>query len=72
MKWNLKSIITLMIVAVMSFAFTYVVVTRLTDNMANAIAMAFVTMATSTVGFYIGYQTNKPTQVKVDTEEKTE
>lgn len=72
MKWNLKSIITLMIVAVMSFAFTYVVVTRLTDNMANAIAMAFVTMATSTVGFYIGYQTNKPTQAKVDTEEKTE
>lgn len=64
MKWNLKSVITLIIVTVLSIAFTYVVLTSLDDDMSKSIVVAFLTIATSTVGFYIGYQTNKPSQVK--------
>lgn len=64
MKWNLKSVITLIIVTVLSIAFTYVVLTSLDDDMSKSIVVAFLTIATSTVGFYIGYQTNKSSQVK--------
>ena len=64
MKWNLKSIITLIIVTVLSITFTYVVLTSLDDDIAKSIVVAFLTIATSTVGFFIGYQTNKPTQFK--------
>jgi len=64
MKWNLKSIITLIIVIVLSIAFAYVVLTSLDDDIAKSIVVAFLTIATSTVGFYIGYQTNKPSQIK--------
>lgn len=64
MKWNLKSIITLIIVTVLSITFTYVVLTSLDDDIAKSIVVAFLTIATSTVGFFIGYQTNKPTQLK--------
>jgi len=65
MKWNLKSIITLLIVIVLSIAFTYVVLTKLDDDIAKSIVVSFLTIATSTVGFYIGYQTNKPSQNKM-------
>ncbi len=66
MKFNLKSLITLIIVAVLSFAFAYVVIRDLDGEMSKAIVMAFLTIATSTVGFFIGYQTNKPTQTKLE------
>ena len=66
MKFNLKSLITLIIVAVLSFAFAYVVIRDLDGEMSKAIVMAFLTIATSTVGFFIGYQTNKPSQAKVE------
>ena len=66
MKFNLKSLITLIIVTVLSFAFAYVVIKDLDDEMSKSIVVAFLTIATSTVGFFIGYQTNKPTQAKVE------
>jgi len=68
MKWNLKSLITLIIVVVLSVAFSFVVFKSLDEDIAKSIVVAFLTIATSTVGFFIGYQTNKPTQIKEDEE----
>ena len=56
---NLKSIITLIIVAAFSFAFCYTVIKFLDTEMAKAIVTSFLTVATSFVCFFIGYQTNK-------------
>ncbi len=70
MKFNLKSLITLIIVVVLSFAFAYVVIRNLDEEITKSIVVAFLTIATSTVGFFIGYQTNKPTQAKVEDEEE--
>lgn len=70
MKWNLKSLITLIIVVVLSVAFSFVVFKSLDEDIAKSIVVAFLTIATSTVGFFIGYQTNKPSQSKDDEEEK--
>lgn len=56
---NLKSIITLLIVVVFSASFCYVVLEFANEAMANNIVSAFIPVATSVVGFYIGYQTNK-------------
>ena len=70
MKWNLKSIISLIITVVLAFAFGYTVVRMLDNEMAKSIVTAFLTIATSVIGFYIGYQTNKPSQSKDDEEEK--
>jgi hypothetical protein len=70
MKFNLKSLITLIIVIVLSFSFTFVVIRSLDEDMAKSIVMAFLTIATSTVGFFIGYQTNKTSQAKSDEEDE--
>lgn len=70
MKWNLKSIISLIITVVLAFAFGYTVVRMLDNEMAKSIVTAFLTIATSVIGFFIGYQTNKPNQIKDDEEEK--
>lgn len=70
MKMNLKSLITLIIVVFLSLAFAYVVIRNLDEEITKSIVVAFLTIATSTVGFFIGYQTNKPTQAKVEDEEK--
>lgn len=56
---NLKSIITLLIVVVFSASFGYVVVMYSNESMANNIVSAFIPVATSVIGFFIGYQTNK-------------
>jgi hypothetical protein len=56
---NLKSIITLIITIVLSSAFCYVVVQFADENIANMIVTQFLTIATSVIGFFIGYQTNK-------------
>lgn len=56
---KLKSIITCIIVMVLSFAFCYVVIKFMDKEMAKTITATFLTIATSVVGFYIGYQTNK-------------
>lgn len=68
MKINLKSIISLIIVVILSFAFAFTVIRMLDEEMAKSIVTAFLTIATSVIGFYIGYQTNKPTQSKNDEE----
>lgn len=66
MKINLKSIMSLIITIVLSFAFAFVVIKMLDEEMAKMIVTAFLTIATSVIGFFIGYQTNKPSQIKED------
>lgn len=56
---NLKSVITFVIVLVFSLAFGYVVLNFADEDIAKNIVSAFLTVATSVIGFYIGYQTNK-------------
>jgi len=68
MKINLKSIMSLIITIVLSFAFAFVVIKMLDEEMGKMIVTAFLTIATSVIGFYIGYQTNKPSQTKTDEE----
>lgn len=68
MKINLKSIMSLIITIALSFAFGFIVIKMLDEEMAKMIVTVFLTIATSVIGFYIGYQTNKPTQVKTDDE----
>lgn len=68
---DLKSIITGIIAFFLSLAFGYVVMTMLDEEMAKAIITTFLTIATSVIGFFIGYQTNKPTQTK-DEESESE
>ena len=58
-KMDLKSIITLLIVVVFSASYSYVILQFANESMANNIVSAFIPVATSVVGFYIGYQTNK-------------
>lgn len=64
MKINLKSVMSLIITIVLSFAFAFVVIKMLDEEMAKMIVTAFLTIATSVIGFFIGYQTNKPSQNK--------
>lgn len=61
---NLKSIITLIIVVVLSIAFGYVVYQFADSEIAKMIVTQFLTVATSVIGFYIGYQTNKTKEDK--------
>lgn len=68
MKVNLKSILSLIITIALTFAFSYVVIKMLDEEMAKSIVMTFLTIATSVIGFFIGYQTNKPSQIKEDEE----
>lgn len=56
---NLKSIITLIITIMFSAAFGYVVFKFADKEIAKIIVAGFLTVATSVIGFYIGYQTNK-------------
>jgi putative Mn2+ efflux pump MntP len=56
---NLKSIITLIITIALTASFCFVVVKYLDTEMAKTIVATFLTIATSVVGFYIGYQSTK-------------
>ena len=56
---NLKSIISLIITIIFSLAFGYVVIKFADAEIAKTIVAAFITVATSVIGFFIGYQTNK-------------
>ena len=56
---NVKNIITIFITLVLSIAFAFVVYKMLDLEMAKSIVTTFLTIATSVIGFYIGYQTNK-------------
>jgi len=66
---NLKSIITVIITIVMSLAFVFAVYTMLDAEMAKTIVSTFLTIATSVVGFFIGYQTNKTNDDEKESEE---
>ena len=66
MKLDLKSILSLIITVALAFAFCFVVITLLDEEMAKSIVTTFLTIATSVLGFFIGYQTNKPTQSKTE------
>ena len=46
------------------------IIKMLDEEMAKSIITAFLTIATSVIGFFIGYQTNKPSQIKIDDGEK--
>lgn len=70
MKINLKSIISLIITIALTFSFGFVVVKMIDEEMAKSIVMTFLTISTSVIGFFIGYQTNKPSQTKIEDEEK--
>ena len=56
---NLKSVITFIITVVFSATFCFVVINFADTEMAKTIVASFLTVATSVIGFYIGYQTNK-------------
>lgn len=56
---KLKNLLTFIITLALTIAFLYVVVKFLDLEMAKTIVATFLTIATSVVGFYIGYQTNK-------------
>lgn len=57
---NLKSWLSLIITLVFALAFGYVVLMFADKEIAKNIVSAFLTVATSVIGFFIGYQTNKP------------
>lgn len=63
---DLKSIITIIIAFFLALSFGFVVWTMLDVEMAKSIVSTFLTIATSVIGFFIGYQTNKPSQTKDD------
>lgn len=63
---DLKSIITLIITIILSLAFGFVVLKFLDAEIAKTIVATFLTIATSVIGFYIGYQTNKTTTPNVE------
>lgn len=69
---DLKSIITIIIAFFLSLSFGFVVLTTLDVEMAKSIVSTFLTIATSVIGFFIGYQTNKASQAKVDESESEE
>ena len=56
---NLKSLISLIITIIFSLAFGYVVVIFADKEIAKNIVSAFLTVATSVIGFFIGYQNGK-------------
>ena len=63
-KTTLKSVMTLLITITLSLSFGYVVYKFCNEDMASQIASAFLTIATSVIGFYIGYQSNKNSKDK--------
>lgn len=69
---DLKSIITVIIAFFLALSFGYVVWTMLDIEMAKSIVATFLTIATSVIGFFIGYQTNKTSQSKDDGNEDEE
>lgn len=56
---NLKSILSLVITIAFTLAFCYVVYRFADGEMAKSIVTAFLTVATSVIGYFIGYQANK-------------
>ena len=57
---NLKSKISLLITVAFTVSFLFVVGKFADTEIAKNIVSAFLTVATSVIGFFIGYQTNKP------------
>lgn len=56
---NLKSILSLVITVAFTFAFCFVVYQFADAEMSKSIVTAFLTVATSVIGYFIGYQANK-------------
>ena len=67
MKLDFKSLLSLIITVTLCFAFGVVTFKLLDVEMAKSIVTTFLTIATSVIGFFIGYQTNKPSQAKQPT-----
>lgn len=56
---NLKSILSLLITVAFTLSFCYVVYKFADVEMSKSIVTAFLTVATSVIGYFIGYQANK-------------
>ena len=56
---KLKNVLSFMISLALTLAFLIVVWKFADTDMAKTIVSAFLTVATSVIGFFIGYQTNK-------------
>ena len=56
---NLKSLLSLLITIAFTASFCFVVVQFADVEMAKSIVTAFLTVATSVIGYFIGYQANK-------------
>lgn len=56
---NLKSALSLAITIAFVLAFCYVVYMFSNEDTAHLIITAFITVATSVIGYFIGYQANK-------------
>ena len=56
---NLKSLLSLVITVAFTIAFCFVVYKYADSEMAKSIVTAFLTVATSVIGYFIGYQANK-------------
>ena len=56
---NLKSILSLVITVAFTAAFCFTVYQFANEEMAKSIVTAFLTVATSVIGYFIGYQANK-------------
>ncbi len=73
-KNSLKSVVTFIVIGALTLSFLFVVIMYCDERIANHIVSTFLTIATSIIGFYIGYQNNKNTSnkdsetVKVDKE----
>lgn len=61
---NLKSWLSLIITIAFTIAFCYVVYMFADKEIANLIVTAFLTVATSVIGYFIGYQANKKKEEK--------
>lgn len=56
---NLKSILSLVITVTFAIAFLFVVYKFANEEITKSIVTAFLTVATSVIGYFIGYQANK-------------
>ena len=65
---NLKSCLSLIITIAFTSAFCYVVYKFADVEMSKSVVTAFLTVATSVIGYFIGYQANKKNEKKEEEE----
>lgn len=58
---KLKTFISSLVISCLALSFMIVVIWHLNDNMADKIASTFLTLSTSIIGSFVGYQAGKET-----------